>query len=406
MQRLLERAEELSGFEYDISSYADIVQAIHVIQEDMKITGTTAKEAGTTISGALSAAGAAWSNLVTGISDGNADISQLIDDFVTTITGDGSDTNLGVFGTLIPTVEKALNGMGDLIKKLVPQAVNLIPGLIQNTLPSLINAAGSIVGAIGTGIMENAPMLITTALELIVKLVNYFAESAPKMVETSLKIIYTLMDGLIANADKLIAAATDIIVTLAEMLTNPEEIQRMVDTALTLLLAIADGLITATPQLLGAVGTIITNLGTYFSGVGEKLGDFMWDITEKALETGKNFVDNILAGVQEKWEGFKNWVLTAWEEITSNFDLSKIGEKAVGTLSEGFSAIKNAGEGFADLIGLDGSLGFDSNEGSSRNGRREVGSMNVTYNITTPITDTDTLDKSAQRFWNDYAYGH
>ena len=77
MERLLSDAEKLSGIEYDVSSYADIVSAIHIIQTEIGITGTTALEASTTIQGSISSMKSAWENLVTGLADDNADMSQL-----------------------------------------------------------------------------------------------------------------------------------------------------------------------------------------------------------------------------------------------------------------------------------------------------------------------------------------
>lgn len=102
MERLLADAEKIAGVEFDISSYADVVKAIHEIQKEMDITGATAKEAGTTIQGSVNSMKAAWTNLVTGLGDENANIEQLFDDLVVTITGDGTETNLGVLGTVIP----------------------------------------------------------------------------------------------------------------------------------------------------------------------------------------------------------------------------------------------------------------------------------------------------------------
>ncbi|MEE0982205.1 MAG: hypothetical protein U0K91_11000 [Acutalibacteraceae bacterium] len=105
MERLLADAEKIAGVEFDISSYADVVKAIHEIQKEMDITGATAKEAGTTIQGSVNSMKAAWENLVTGLGDENADIGQLFDDLIVTIVGDGTDTNLGVLGTVIPRVK-------------------------------------------------------------------------------------------------------------------------------------------------------------------------------------------------------------------------------------------------------------------------------------------------------------
>lgn len=113
MERLLVDADKLSdsfNLQVDASgalvySYADIVDAIHIVQTEMGITGTTAKEAGTTIQGSVGSMKAAWTNLVTGLGDENANIEQLFDDLVVTITGDGTETNLGVLGTVIPRVK-------------------------------------------------------------------------------------------------------------------------------------------------------------------------------------------------------------------------------------------------------------------------------------------------------------
>lgn len=113
MERLLVDADKLSdsfNLQVDASgnlvySYADIVDAIHIVQTEMGITGTTAKEAGTTIQGSVDSMKAAWTNLVTGLGDENADIGQLFDDLVVTIVGDGTETNLGVLGTVIPRVK-------------------------------------------------------------------------------------------------------------------------------------------------------------------------------------------------------------------------------------------------------------------------------------------------------------
>ena len=102
MERLLADAEKIAGVEFDISSYADVVEAIHVIQTEMGITGTTAKEAGTTIQGSVDSMKAAWTNLVTSLGDENANVEEKFDELVVTIVGDGTETNLGVLGTVIP----------------------------------------------------------------------------------------------------------------------------------------------------------------------------------------------------------------------------------------------------------------------------------------------------------------
>jgi phage-related protein len=103
MEELLATAKELTGIDYNIDSYADIVQAIHAVQEEMEITGTTAKEAAGTISGSVASAGAAWDNFLTGVADGNADLEQLTDNLV--------DSVFTVADNILPRIGQAVDGI-------------------------------------------------------------------------------------------------------------------------------------------------------------------------------------------------------------------------------------------------------------------------------------------------------
>ena len=140
MQRLLEDAEKLSGIKYDISSYADIVDAIHVVQTEMGITGTTAKEASTTIQGSVSSMKSAWKNLVVGISDDTQDFDQLVDDFVESV-GTAADN-------ILPRVEKALDGVASLVEKLAPKIVQKLPALVRKILPGIVSAASDVINSL------------------------------------------------------------------------------------------------------------------------------------------------------------------------------------------------------------------------------------------------------------------
>ena len=112
MQRLLRDAEKLTGKKFDISSYSDIVEAIHAVQTEMGITGTTAKEAATTIQGSVSSAKSAWQNLLVGIADDNQDFGKLVDNFV--------DSVATAAGNILPRVEQSLTGIVKLVDKRTP----------------------------------------------------------------------------------------------------------------------------------------------------------------------------------------------------------------------------------------------------------------------------------------------
>ena len=107
MERLLKDAQKISGIKYDISSFADITEAIHVMQEEMGIAGTTAAEASETIEGSINSMKSAWSNLVTGLADENSDLDKLINNFV--------DSTATAAKNIIPRVEQTLIGVGTLI---------------------------------------------------------------------------------------------------------------------------------------------------------------------------------------------------------------------------------------------------------------------------------------------------
>lgn len=163
MERLLKDAQKLTGVKYNISSYADIIEAIHAIQNNMGITGTTAKEAATTITGSLNATKAAWGNLLTAISSGE-NLDQCIDNMVDSVETFAKN--------VIPVAEKALGGIGKLVEKLAPIISEKLPPLIQKLLPPLIKAAVELT----KGLIKALPSIIKT---LAVAIVDIFGEQFP-----------------------------------------------------------------------------------------------------------------------------------------------------------------------------------------------------------------------------------
>ena len=208
MQRLLEDAEKLSGIEYDISSYADIVDAIHVVQTEMEITGTTAKEASTTIQGSLASMKSAWQNLLTGVADDNADFEGLVNNFV--------DSLVGVGENIIPRINTVIKGLTQLITQasqtIIPLAVET---LLQN-LPSIVAAGMDMVLAIVNGILDNIDLLIDCVLELVDVVVDKLIENMPKLVEGGIRLIIALSVGLIKAIPQLVEKIPEIILALVE----------------------------------------------------------------------------------------------------------------------------------------------------------------------------------------------
>lgn len=185
MQRLLADAEKITGIHYDISNFADITEAIHVIQTEMKIAGTSAYEAGMTIQGSLKMTKAALADLVVALTDPNADIGTAVENLITSIVGDDSGTNKGLVGNLVPAAERALKGIATVIEKGLPTIVKQLPDMLKNTLPDIAKAAVAIVVAITDAIPELAPVIADALSVLTEELVPYIPQ-----------IIGSLMKGL------------------------------------------------------------------------------------------------------------------------------------------------------------------------------------------------------------------
>ena len=340
MERLLEDATKLTGVKYDINNFADIVEAIHAIQVEMGISGitaeeaaeavasgtmteeeafnamgTTAKEAATTISGSLASAGAAWSNLVTGVADDNADFGKLIDNFVYTVSIAAKN--------LVPRVQIAIKGIGRLISKILPIIVKEIPNIINNVVPDVLKAATSLVSSIGQGLLDNAGLLTSSALELMLKLVGYISQALPNITNATIEIIKTIGHGLVEYAPQLITSVTDVIIKLAEIFTNPDNILTMVDIALQLILAIGNGLIEAIPKLVEAVPTVINGIVTAIVESMPMIIDAGTKLLSALLDNTDAILSAVLEGVVALVDGI---MLALLDDTDGQSGISRIAE--------------------------------------------------------------------------------
>lgn len=190
MQRLIDDANALNAAQgkltnYSIDSYADIVDAIHDVQTEMGITGTTAAEASTTIQGSVSSAKAAWHNLMIGIADDNQDFDGLVNDFVSSVETAADN--------ILPRIDQSLEGILKLVQvaseKIIPRVITTI----SEKAPDLIEAGADIVLALGDGIIDNLDSIFAAvekvATRLIPKISKAFAELVPKIAKSAVSII-------------------------------------------------------------------------------------------------------------------------------------------------------------------------------------------------------------------------
>lgn len=284
MERLIDDANKLNAAQgkatnYTIDSYADVVSAIHDVQNAMGITGTTSKEASTTIQGSVNATKSAWSNLVTGIADDNANFGQLISNFVDSATTAASN--------IIPRIEVALNGAAKLIESLVPPIMAELPSLIETVLPQLAQSAVNIVQTLVTGISANAEQLIDSAIQIITVLGNGIYQMLPTVAQSALQIVLTLVSKL------------------------NENLPQMLDTAGQMLIAFVEGVSEHLPDIMLAAASIVETLLTYFI-------EHLPDIVEGAMQMGNAVIDGIIDGISAAWNGLVSWFNGLWDSLFGN----------------------------------------------------------------------------------------
>lgn len=279
-----------------------IVAAIHEVQTEMGITGTTAAEAADTISGSIASAGASWQNLLTGIADGNADLDVLIDQFV--------DSVVVAAGNLIPAIEQALTGTAGLIEALFPEIMDRIPVIMNDVLPDIVESAVSIVETFVQGLSDNQEMIADTTVELVMLLVDSAMDQLPDIIELAATIIESLVEGIGDNQKELVDSAFVIITTLIE--SSLELLPDIVEVGLQILESIAEGIIDHLPSLIETATEVITELARMLLEPGmivrlnnasmEILGTLAEGLTDSIPQLFDTAVDIIL--------GFVDYMLT------------------------------------------------------------------------------------------------
>lgn len=337
MQRLLEDAEKISGIKYDISSYADIVDAIHVVQTEMGITGTTAKEAASTIQGSFGMVKAALQNLVTGLADPDQDLGTLVGNFTDSVVVAGNN--------LIPRIQELLPRIVEAVSALMGTVSTQLPGILGSTLPSLIEGASNLV----TGLMSALPEILTVLGDIaptaIGILVPALLELLPEIVQTGIDVIASLAQGIADALPELIPAATEAIIKIAETLTDPGNLGNLVDAALEIILALADGIIDAVPRLLEVAPKIITNLITALTENFPK-------IIESGAKLVKSLIDGLIKSIPQLVEAAPKLIIGIVNGIIANLpQIILAGPQIILALIEGLiSAIPDLVQAVPTLI--------------------------------------------------------
>ena len=356
MKRLLSDAEKLTGQRYDISSFADITQAIHAIQTQMDITGTTAKEASTTISGSWGSLKAAFQNVLVGLTTGEDMFDQSLDALINTAVTFGQN--------IIPAIKGALSGVGYLIEGLAPVIGETIPPLINDLAPTLANSAVSLISSLVNGLTQNAtqfseclsnmiivavagistvvPQLLDAASKIVSNLMQGLTNSMPQIVNGAVTLIEGLVDGLVDNVPLLVMGAVQLVASLANgLIANLPRIidagvnlitgivsasysmmPQIIQNGMQLVVNLAVGLVRAIPQLIAALPRITGAIVKGFKSVnwfdlGLQLIKSIWGGIKSI---GSEMWNGVKEKTSELWGGVKNVVSEKLNNIKSAYD--------------------------------------------------------------------------------------
>lgn len=260
MQRLLTDAEKLSGVHYELGNLADMYSAIHVIQTEMDITGTTAKEAATTLTGSFAAMKAAAQNVLGDLSTG-ADLTAPMQALADT-------TRTFLQGNLLPMIGNVLAG---------------IPQLVYGLVPEVLQTGTELVSSLAAGFAQGIPAFLSTALPQLLSFTEELRANAGQFVDAGLNCITQLLNGLIAGLPQLIAYVPDIIINIAGIIND--NMPKILAQGISIIVQLIAGIIQAVPALLANWKKILQAVLSVISAIN-------W------LNIGKNILTSVANGVK------------------------------------------------------------------------------------------------------------
>jgi phage-related protein len=370
MARLLADAQAISGIEYDISSYADVVDAIHVIQTEMGITGTTAKEASSTISGSIASMKSSWQNLLTAISSDDLPFDDYVNSFVNSVST--------VVDNLLPRIGTALGGVVSLVDKLAPMIISKIPELFNQLLPSVISAATGLLNSIVAALPSLVNMLTTSVipqlLSGVVTVTNTLLSALPSVVESLVSalptlipmlvnglvsvfvtlctmagqiiqpiidnlpdIVISILDALLSNLSIVIEAVLSLILGVVSAL--PTLVKEICDALPMIVDLVCTALIDNLPLLIDAVITIVMALVDALPEIIMALVDALPVILESVWNAIVMVFENLPQWFGQIWDGIKQIFANVCNSIGEILNIDMSGMKE--TITKIWNSIKN-----------------------------------------------------------------
>lgn len=297
MERLLADAEKLTGVKYDISNLNDVYQAIHVIQQELGITGTTALEAGETIEGSVGSLSASWENFMAGLGNPKADMEQLVTDVANSLAGAINNITPVIenMTKVLPTVVDAIiKSVGDLLPTFVKTFAELvitITSALFEQLPVLFEAGYKLLEEIVDGFVKGVPTALPKMLSLIQNFANGLAVKAPELINKGFELLSKFVDGIMSALPILIERVPTIISTFANIIN--QNMPTILLLGAKLVLQIIEGLISAIP-------TLIANVPKICKAIFDVIIAFQW------VNLGKNIMTMFTNGIKGMFGTIRN----------------------------------------------------------------------------------------------------
>lgn len=367
MERLIADAAKLTDVQKELGisvdatdmSFANMVNAISVIQTEMGITGTTAKEAGSTIQGSVSAMKAAWQNLATGMADENANIDQLITNFIDSV-GTAAENILPritiAIDGILRVAEKLLPQIPPLIEQFLPVLLEGIMGLLDGVVsvfPTIADTILSLIPDVLTQLLSKLPEILSTILILVGQILSTLGDLIPVLVDKIMEILPELISALVSATPQLIQGAIQFLMAIVRAI--PTIIDNLLQNLPFIIDTIISGLISAMPQLVdGAIllfnailqaipvicDSLIRNMPQIISSIVNGLINGMGAI----VEAGGQLIEGL-------WEGIKGAGAWLWDKISGFFGGIVDGIK-------GFFGIHSPSTLMENLVGKNLALGI------------------------------------------------
>lgn len=335
MERLLADAEKLTGVKYDISNLADVYEAIHVIQGELDITGTTAKEAATTFSGSLSSMQAAFKNVLGQLMLGQ-DLGQALNGLAETMT----TFLVGNFLPALWNIISALPGaLVTFIQTATPQLVSalmeFLPKLwesITAVIPELWEMARTIVANIASGLTNELPQILEKGKEMCLNFIDGIGQNLPQVLSEGSKMLQNLIQGITTALPGIVSAALEVVTAFLSMVID--NLPQILDEGTAILMSLVEGILNALPQILVAAGEAIATL---LSGLLARLPDI--------ISSGFELVSSLIRGIGNALPGIGTaagqLVRMLWDTIM-NIDWLQLGKDIIWGIISGIGSMAGA----------------------------------------------------------------